>query len=157
MKKFLGWIFGILAASAALTVVMIFGLNSFEGKAEADEITVMESVPTISQVREDALDEETYQKILHAMTHQKVAADEKWGGYRITEEDINLMLRTLEVTNYDHEDYYRKVLTSWKRGDFSNAVEVHNKIWEWQGGNIGKATRLLTPQEEKEYIKKNFK
>ncbi|WP_416826451.1 DUF6241 domain-containing protein [Ectobacillus polymachus] len=45
----------------------------------------------------------------------------------------------------------------WKKGDFSNSVDVHNKIWNWQGGNIGAATRLLTADEENRFIAENFR
>ncbi|MFV8828220.1 DUF6241 domain-containing protein [Alkalihalobacterium sp. APHAB7] len=42
------------------------------------------------------------------------------------------------------------------KGDFSQAVYDHNVIWEIQGGTVGKATRLLTEEEEREYIQMYF-
>ncbi len=39
---------------------------------------------------------------------------------------------------------------------FSNAVDDHNSIWEMQNGEVGKAIRLLTPEEEKSHIKFSF-
>lgn len=49
------------------------------------------------------------------------------------------------------------ILEPWTTRDFSNAVSAHNRIWAYQKGNIGKATRLLTPQEELEYIEDEFR
>lgn len=95
--------------------------------------------------------EKEFQQMLHAMTHSKVHAEVKWGLLEITDERIDEMLRTLDEENFVYEDLYREILNQWKEGDFSNAVEHHNEIWKLQGGkNTGKATRLLTPEEEKE-------
>lgn len=100
----------------------------------------------------EPLSEEEFQSNLHEMTHQKVYADVKRGFLKITPERIDEMLKMLDQTNYEREDTYRQWLTKWKAGDFSNAVEVHNSLWQWDNGEIGKATRLLTPEEEQRYI-----
>jgi hypothetical protein len=41
-------------------------------------------------------------------------------------------------------------LHSWKENNFSSAVSDYNRIWKLQGGTVGKATGLLTPEEEAE-------
>jgi hypothetical protein len=95
---------------------------------------------------------------IHDMTHQKVFAQFKQGAYEMSEENINLLLLELEEHNYYHgAEYYLEVLTEWQNGDFSNVIEVHNKIWKDQGGTIGEAERLLTPAEEQEFIETNFR
>ena len=38
--------------------------------------------------------------------------------------------------------HLRNSLTKWKKGDFSNAVEVHNYVWAMLNGNVGKAEAL---------------
>ena len=90
------------------------------------------------------------------MTHQKVYASHKWGEVVVTEELIDAMLQKLDEQQDDFKNasFYYETLTNWKRGDFSNAVEVHNEIWASQGGTIGEATRLLTPAEETKYIER---
>lgn len=95
---------------------------------------------------------------IHDMTHQKVYAEFKQGAHEMNEENINALLLALErsVSN-DEIEYCKEVLSKWKDGDFSNAVEVHNKLWLEQGGTIGKAERLLTPEEEQEFVENNFK
>ena len=45
--------------------------------------------------------------------------------------------------------HLRNSLTKWKKGDFSNAVKVHNYVWEMLGGNIGKAEELDNDQINK--------
>lgn len=95
---------------------------------------------------------------IHDMTHQKVYAQFKQGAYEMSEENIDSLISALEKSDSNEEvEYYKEVLSKWKDGDFSNAVEVHNKLWLEQGGTIGKAERLLTPEEEKTYVEANFR
>lgn len=103
---------------------------------------------------EENTPEWVFKQEIHAMTHQKVYAADKWGEVIVTEELIDAMMQKLEEQKDDFKNasFYEETLTAWKRGDFSNAVEVHNEIWASQDGTIGKATRLLTPEEEKEYV-----
>lgn len=98
------------------------------------------------------LDEKVFQQMLHEMSHQKVHASQKWGFIEMKESTINALLKMLENGNYENENLYREILTEWKEGNFKNAVEHHNAIWKLQGGSIGKATRLLTEEEEQKYL-----
>ncbi len=45
------------------------------------------------------------------------------------------------------------IINRWEKGDFSQTVEEHNFLWSLQGGDTGKATERLSPEEEKQYIK----
>ena len=96
--------------------------------------------------------EEAFMAALHNMTHQKVQATPKWGVLEVTEERLTEMLHILDESEYDHKAFYRETLEKWLQGDFSNAVEVHNHIWNLQDGTVGEAKRLLTPEEEAAYI-----
>ncbi|MGG1630912.1 DUF6241 domain-containing protein [Rossellomorea sp. NRS-1567] len=100
------------------------------------------------------LSEKLMQQYIHAMSHQKVAAKEKWSFFEITDERIDYLLNQLEINQYKHEGTYKDILTSWKEGDFSGAVSDHNKVWRIQEGTIGKATSLLSPKEEEVYLNK---
>ncbi|MFQ3545444.1 DUF6241 domain-containing protein [Halobacillus rhizosphaerae] len=104
--------------------------------------------------------EAQFQATIHAMSHQKVEADRKWGAERMTQKKIDRLLGILkkaeEVDAFKHPDLYENILIPWSKGNFSNAVEAHNAIWDLQGGSIGKATGLLSDKEEENYIKKNF-
>ncbi|MEN2467053.1 DUF6241 domain-containing protein [Ornithinibacillus sp. FSL M8-0202] len=112
------------------------GLNPFGQRKTADQLT-------------DA----DYQEYIHGMSHQKVKAEQKWGFYQITPERIQWLLEGLDQTELKHEEIYRTILEKWAKGDFTTADVDHNTIWELQGGNIGRATGVLTPEEEEAYIR----
>ncbi|QTC40457.1 hypothetical protein I7V34_14915 [Bacillus sp. V3] len=98
------------------------------------------------------LKEDYVQQYIHAMSHQKVEAAEKWSFFKITDERIDFLLGQLDVNKYKNEDIYRDILLSWKDGDFSNAASQHNRIWRMQEGTVGKASGLLSPKEEKVFL-----
>ncbi|MBN8193783.1 hypothetical protein JI667_16655 [Bacillus sp. NTK074B] len=100
------------------------------------------------------LSEGLIQQYLHAMSHQKVQAKEKWSYFKITDERIDFLLSQLEINQYENEATYKEILTSWKEGDFSDAVSDHNKIWRMQDGTVGKASGLLSPEAEEAYMSK---
>lgn len=115
-------------------------------KIEFDETETEEGKPSEWKFSDD----------IHKMTHQKVKAQVKWGSLEITEERINNMLTTAEESVYQYKDFYIETLSAWQRGDFTNAVQVHNVIWKSQDGSIGIATGLLTEREEMEYKAQHF-
>lgn len=104
------------------------------------------------------MEETQVQTYLHHMTHQKVKADKKWGAVEMTPQNIEdlLVIVNANAKLYEHGEYYQTVLKEWQAGDFSNSVEVHNFIWNLQGGTVGRATGLLDEQEEQAYVEKNF-
>ncbi|WP_050632333.1 DUF6241 domain-containing protein [Bacillus andreraoultii] len=152
-----GVLFGSLAFMDAKSNEPIEEPKEEVVKAESlENVSHSEIRERVSSKRKQAyVDELDFMQTIHEMTHQKVEADQKWGLTPITEQQIDKMLRTLDREDYANEEFYREALTAWKNGDFSNAVEVHNTIWEWQDGTLGKATGLLTPEEEEEYLKEN--
>lgn len=108
----------------------------------------------------DNLVEEKVSEAIHSMSHQKVQSGAQWGHTQITQEKVERLLAVCKMNDYEHNDLYIPILERWTKGDFSNAVDDHNKIWKMhQGGNEnapGKATRLSTPEEEGYYIKEYF-
>lgn len=97
---------------------------------------------------------------VHNMTHQKVKADKKWGSSEITADKVQKLYEVIKNKNFKNsknKQMLLDILEPWTIQDFTNAVNAHNKIWSYQKGNIGKATRLLTPQEELEYIEEEFR
>ncbi|OLS33967.1 DUF6241 domain-containing protein [Bacillus sp. MRMR6] len=96
---------------------------------------------------------------VHNMTHQKVHAEDKWGKSEITAEKIEMLFDLVMETSFSDDetkDMLVKILEPWRKGDFSNALRAHNTLWAYQKGTVGRATRLYTPQEELEYIEKNY-
>lgn len=97
--------------------------------------------------------EEDLRQTIHYMSHQKVEADNKFGPMLLITKDLVEGLEgMLDNYDYEYEDLYREILNEWKAENFDNAVEHHNTLWEIDGGNTGKATRLLTDEEEKAFI-----
>jgi hypothetical protein len=97
---------------------------------------------------------------VHNMTHQKVKADKKWGASEITADKVQKLYEVIQSKDFkksSNKQMLLEILEPWTRQEFSNAVSAHNKIWSYQNGNIGKATRLLTPQEELDYIEDEFR
>ncbi|SHN22997.1 DUF6241 domain-containing protein [Gracilibacillus kekensis] len=121
---------------------------------QQDQESIQEEVQEVDE--EKILSENSFMNTLHKMTHQKIHANEKWGAVEITPERINLMLDIAKDSTFTHREFYMDALTAWKNGDFSNAVEVHNYIWERQNGTIGRASRLLTEEEERQYVEMYF-
>ena len=124
-----------------------------------EEEPIIGNVPTAEEVKEEFpldLSEVAVQNSIHHMSHQKVAASQKWGHMQITQERIERLIEVVEANNYTYSRTYLDILERWQKGDFSQADEDHNRIWRLQGGTVGEATRLLTPEEEAEYIRKHF-
>lgn len=101
----------------------------------------------------DGMSEVAVQYYIHEMTHNKVYADVKFGSRPITPEDIATLKEIVEKNDYNDEKFYLETLKAWEESNFSNAVKVHNTIWTWHGGTIGKAKRMMTEDEQQAYAK----
>lgn len=158
----------------AAGIIAVYSWNQFLSKGALDNpigeqlINKIESkrdsyVNSRGQVNEEKLFSEdmkeyAVQDAIHFMSHQKVKAGEKWGSLQLTEERVDRLIDIIEKNQgeYKHAKLYLDILYRWKEGDFSKADEDHNAIWDLKGGTVGKATGVLSPQEEERYIEKNF-
>ncbi|MBU9713062.1 DUF6241 domain-containing protein [Evansella tamaricis] len=129
-----------------------------DGEVEAEEEPNHPGTSADEVVEEFPLDlpEHAVQNYLHYMSHQKVYAEQKWGHMQITPERVERLLEVVNANSFKHEAVYKDILNRWSNGDFSKAVEDHNAIWDLQNGTIGKATRLMTEEEERAYIERHF-
>ena len=106
----------------------------------------------------EEMTEARLQFYLHEMTHSKVYAEDKWGEARaMTQENIEELLAIVAASDFNEKAFYRNTLEEWQESDFSSAVDVHNTIWHWHGGSIGKATRMMTEEEEQDYIRAHLR
>lgn len=171
-KKVIQWtlavIFGVVTLSSVAFIV--WALNSSDTETQADESesqseqvamkpkeTKEEPTKSGSEELFDSTPfEEEFRSTIHHMTHQKVIAVEKWGHVQITEERINKMLEIAKESDYDDKEFYITALKKWQNGDFTNAVYVHNRIWEKEDGTIGRASERMTTGQEQQYINKHF-
>jgi len=119
---------------------------------EIDEkrtIPVEEEFPT-------SMEEYGIQEPVHSMSHQKVHAEDKWGFIPMTQELINRLIVVVEANKYISAPMYLDILNRWAGNDFSKVDQDHNAIWDLQEGNVGKATGVLTLEEEKAFIKQHY-
>lgn len=82
--------------------------------------------PFREEYNPEQLTDRHYQDYIHKMSHQKVIADTKWGFYRITDERIDWLLESLDITYDFLKDgkIYREILTRWKNEDFSRWIRI---------------------------------
>ncbi|WP_019414740.1 DUF6241 domain-containing protein [Paenisporosarcina sp. TG20] len=95
---------------------------------------------------------------IHRMAHQKVIADEKWGNEPLT---MNRVVRLIDVieenkSNYKHSGTYLRILEKWRNNDFTEVDFDHNEIWRIQSGTVGRATGILSYEEEQSYIERHY-
>jgi len=76
----------------------------------------------------------------------------------LTRDRVARLIEVVEEnkTNYENAETFLRILTRWSNNDFSQAYEDHNAIREIQGGNLGRATGILSAKGEREFIKKHF-
>lgn len=120
-----------------------------------------EGTPEKSGTEEEDADmtEVDLQILLHQMTHQKISAGKKKGAVEMTQENIDGLLLIVQANKhlYEHGPFYEDALTEWQQGDFSNSVTVHNTIWDWHKGTVGRATGLMSAEEEQEFVERHFR
>jgi hypothetical protein len=179
MNKFRWSMVGLIVAAAAILVIITINQNSknYEAKqedtapvletTEVEYETIEEEYTEVEPIKNEqvlyelglgpASKREDVMKTMHSMTHQKVVSEEKWYNLEMTTENINVLYEFIndsEVIDYKSE--LLKIVGNWKEGNFDNIVEEHNFLWGEQNGNVGKATGVLTPEQEAEFIEENF-
>ncbi len=95
--------------------------------------------------------------VMHQMTHQKIRANEKWGAIPMIQENINVVYDIIESNDFKKKDVLLPIIIRWKDGNFNQVDKDHNAIWKLQGGSIGKAYGIMSAEEERWFIIKNFK
>lgn len=134
----------------------------YEEIEEKETESTGEGITTTEQAEAEFpmdMSENLVQESIHAMSHQKVKADQKRGAIQITPERIERLLVVVEANKetYEREDAYINILLAWKNGDFSQADLHHNTVWVFQEGEVGQAYGIMTTEEEQQYIDETFK
>lgn len=94
-------------------------------------------------------------KLIHSLANTIIEAEYKWQCTEVTPEIISLALESVQFIKDDYDRMHlRNGLDKWVKGDFSNAVEIHNYVWEMLDGSIGKAENI--DKEEIEKIKNKY-
>ncbi|WP_142920459.1 DUF6241 domain-containing protein [Peribacillus asahii] len=128
-----------------------------EEKKKAEEQTARIGGATSKTGLTDDSGEYEVISVMHKMTHQKVASEDKWGAVQMTSSNIDEVMAIVEANDFKNEDSLLNILKKWKREDFDAVVQDHNYFWELQNGTIGKAYGKLSEEEEAKFIENNFK
>ncbi|MBO1004757.1 DUF6241 domain-containing protein [Pseudogracilibacillus auburnensis] len=133
--------------------------DPYEVEASVDEPKARDEDlnPFCEKVSLEDLSDTEYRNYIHEMSHQKVIADQKWGFYEITTERIDWLLDGLEQAELTDRKIYRDILQRWKEGNFTKVDQDHNAVWALKNGTVGKATGILSPKQEENYISKSKK
>lgn len=88
-----------------------------------------------------------YINLIHKMANTKIVAEDNqvWGTVDINNENIDKCIDYLEIdVNVKKLDRDMLIagLKEWKQGNFKNSVEIHNQVWSYLGGTVGKAKSL---------------
>ncbi|MRG84950.1 DUF6241 domain-containing protein [Salinibacillus xinjiangensis] len=108
--------------------------------------------PFGTKTQMNEMQDEHFQEFIHGMSHQKVRAEKKWGFYELHPQRVEWLLAALDEVDVHFEETYREILEKWQQQNFSEVDDDHNAIWRIQNGTIGKATGILSAEEEQEYI-----
>nr|WP_242227153.1 DUF6241 domain-containing protein [Bacillus cereus group sp. BfR-BA-01315] len=127
--------------------------NFFNPESDHKQVAKGEEIDDITNAEGVIIDS------MHKMTHQKVIANEKNGFIAMSSDNIKKLRQLLNDSDMlADKEKYSEILGRWAKGDFSQAVEEHNDMWERAGGNThGKACRLATLEEEKAYLEEQSK
>ena len=178
-KNFFTWggiviiLVGALLGSGYWIISNVDEYNKTEGKAEEKEPatkgTSYESAEEEYEAQTGSIggieyeidpvslrNEENVIDIMHKMTHQKVAAEEKWGAVPMTDDTVNSVYEAVSNSNFERKADMIDILEKWKNEDFNTVANDHNYFWNLQGGTIGKAYGTLDYNEELEFIHNNF-
>lgn len=156
---------GLLIGAMATGLGITYGILSDDVKVNSIHSDALDDAVTVSKegtgfIASDTVlwDDEKIMNTIHGMSHQKVIADEKWMSVEMTQERLESLRMIVEnqAEFLDHDSMYIEILDRWIAGDFSNAVNDHNDIWAMQGGSIGKAKKLATPQQERDFVESTF-
>ena len=151
-------VFGFIDYRSKETVSVIQKTSSSQNQPAGGtylEIQEDRSEP-IEKELPNKMTEEQVQDAIHQMSHQKVRAEKKWGFIPLTRERVDRLIEVINANQYQHEDVYLDILKAWKESNFSYIDGNHNTIWILQGGNVGKATGILTLEEERKYIEQHY-
>lgn len=99
--------------------------------------------------------------LIHRMSNSIIIArdNRKIGHIDINPQNIDIAISSLTyIQDKNARDYLNSLLMKWKEGNFNNAVEVHNFVWDMLNGNVGKAKSVDYSEVDKivnKYFNKN--
>ncbi|GIM30128.1 hypothetical protein CPJCM30710_27940 [Clostridium polyendosporum] len=158
-KKILAICVGILVLSVLLIVgIRMKYIKSGIGQqnlitSETPNNKVDEAIKSGDPIKKDVAVEyktdinkarDHYINLIHKMANTKIIAEDNqvWGMVDINNENIDKCIAYLEIdvsVKKLDRDILIAGLKEWKEGNFNSSVAVHNQVWSYLGGTVGKA------------------
>lgn len=81
---------------------------------------------------------------MHSMANTLIVPEDGqiWGKEPITKDNLTHLITAVTNSNIPSKEDLLTILNRWNSGDFSSAVEDHNKVWKLLDGTVGKAISL---------------
>ncbi|SCH53218.1 MULTISPECIES: DUF6241 domain-containing protein [unclassified Romboutsia] len=119
-----------------------YKVNNVDNISEDQEDEILSSINDNS---ESPKSEYLAVQFIHKMSNSIINPidNKKYGNIEITPKSIELAISGLEyIKNNEARNYLYAELNKWKKGEFRNAVEVHNYVWNILDGQVGKAISI---------------
>jgi hypothetical protein len=135
----------------AIAILCVWGAYSF-GFHEV--LGIMENKPTETQTTEQTAEtsnnttetksDKEILNTMHSMANTLIVPEDGqiWGKESITKEKITGLIASVTNCTISSKDDLLAILNRWNSGDFSSAVDDHNKVWALLDGTIGKAVSV---------------
>ncbi|TYS61850.1 hypothetical protein FZD47_17280 [Bacillus infantis] len=75
----------------------------------------------------------------------------------MSKENVEKIFSILQSSDFEKKETLLEIAAKWRNEDFTGIIEDHNYFWEMDGGQIGKAYRVLKPADEEKFIENNFR
>lgn len=100
--------------------------------------------PVLSEAMSKIKSEEDILNAIHSMANTLIVPvdGQIWGKEPITKDKISQLISIVDNSSSSHKEELLSILNKWNSGDFSTAVEDHNKVWKLLGGTVGKAANV---------------
>lgn len=122
--------------------LIVIGSGCAKKVEEIDETSYQEILQEVELENVIVRNQKTVWDEMHKMANTKILAEHIWGEIEITEEKVNKLLTEVMASDYSDKKQLLAILDNWKNGDFGNAVNEHNYLWDKLGGTVGKAYDL---------------
>lgn len=130
--------------------------EAWDPDAAPEQVAKVEGATTTFPVDQSSAEKEVMDT-MHFMTHQKVMAEKKTGAVEMSKENVEKIFSILQLSDFEKKETLLEIAAKWRNEDFTGIIEDHNYFWEMDGGQIGKAYRVLKPADEEKFIENNFR
>lgn len=102
----------------------------------------------IANMPEDMLNTYICMVNIHHMANTKIIAQDGliWGRQTMSNKEIDMCINYISanpnISRRINVNELIQYLNEWKVNNYSHAVELHNMVWEYLGGTVGKAIKL---------------